>query len=126
MQPVDAIRSHWTLPGGYPTVCDMLFDNETPRYLPHLSHPEVLQMGLTPLGDSGWIETDNHLGRYHRHKLHTRGLLGERAYRCTPGSLPAQRELSMQLLKYLTGAQAQHYRLTGGICTAVWVISRLP
>ena len=91
----------------------MVFDNNRPRYLPHLAHPGVLQMGLTPLRDSPWIETDNHLGPYHRHKLDTRERIGERAYRTTAESVPAQRELAELLLHHLVNDQPESYRLEG-------------
>ena len=47
----------------------MIYDNARPRYLPHMAHPEVLLMGLSPLRETPWIETDTDIGRYHRHKL---------------------------------------------------------
>jgi hypothetical protein len=91
----------------------VLFDNEYPRYLPHLAHPGVLQMGLAPLRDAPWIETDNHLQRYRGHKLRTRERLGDRAYRATAGSLPAQQELASSLLHHLVRDQPDNYRLEG-------------
>ncbi len=91
----------------------MRFNNDVPRYLPHLAHPGVLQMGLTPLRDAPWIETDNHLGRYHRHKLATRERLGQCAYQASASSMPAQRELAESLLHHLVGDQPENYRLVG-------------
>lgn len=88
----------------------MLFDNNTPRYLPHLDHPEILQMGLAPLGSASWIETDNHIGAYHRHKLQQRQRRGDQVYRCTDGSLNAQLELADLLLAHLCTEQGQAYR----------------
>lgn len=92
----------------------MLYNNDAPRYLPHIRHPEVLQMGLSPLGNASWIETDNHLGHYHRHKLAQRTQLGERVYRATPGSLAAQRELAKNLFAHLTKDQPELYRQEDG------------
>lgn len=89
----------------------MLYDNRAPRYLPHMQHPEVLQMGLTPLGSGLWIETDTQLGDYHQHKLEQRALLGERVFRGTEGSLAAQRELAQHLLEHLTREQGELYRV---------------
>jgi hypothetical protein len=89
----------------------VLYDNNRPRYLPHLDHPEVLQMGLSPLGAAGWIETDNHIGAYHRHKLQQRHRLGDRVYRATAGSLDAQRELADLLLTHLSVDQDPLYRV---------------
>ena len=56
----------------------MLYDNRSPRYLPHMEHPEVLLMGLSPLGGESWLETDTDLARYRRHKLEQRELYGDR------------------------------------------------
>jgi len=95
----------------------MLYDNSRPRYLPHLAHPEVLQMGLSPLQEKPWIETDSDLGRYHRHKHRQRERYGERVYRADPGSTAAQRELARRLLGHLTGEQAHLYRLEEGTLT---------
>jgi hypothetical protein len=94
----------------------MLHDNRRPRYLPHLAHPEVLQMGLSPLQAKPWIETDSDLGRYHRHKHRQRERYGECVYRAAPGpgSTAAQRELARRLLRHLTEEQAQLYLLEGG------------
>ena len=72
----------------------MLPDNATPPYLPHLRQPGVLAMGLAPLGERPWIETDTQLPRYHAHKLRQRRALGERVYRALPTSRDAQLELS--------------------------------
>lgn len=92
----------------------MLLDNHRPRYLPHIKHPEVLLMGLSPLREQPWIETDEDLPQYYRHKLQQRQRHGERAYRATAGSLPAQQELSQQLLQHLNQDQAELYRLDKG------------
>lgn len=86
---------------------------QLPPYLPHLSSPEVLKMGLIPLADSQWIETDRQLPLFHRHKLAQRECLGERVYRASSDSMPAQRELSALLARYLCGQQAEHYALDG-------------
>lgn len=91
----------------------MLFDNAYPRYLPHLDHPEVLQMGLSPLGESPWIETDNDIGDYHRHKIEQRRRLGDGVYRARPDSLPAQRELAEMLSRHLCDDQGAQYRMEG-------------
>lgn len=91
----------------------MLYDNHAPRYLPHLQHPEVLQMGLAPLGNGLWIETDTQLGDYHQHKLEQRSLLGERVFRGTKDSLAAQRELAKHLMDHLTRDQDKLYRVEG-------------
>jgi len=92
----------------------VLFDNRRPRHLPHLTHPEILQMGLSPLGAGQWIETDNDLGRFHRHKLDQRARHGERVYRACVESLPAQRELAELLLQHLVQQQGALYRIGEG------------
>jgi hypothetical protein len=91
----------------------VLRDNRQPPYLPHLDNPEVLQMGLSPLGDGPWIETDSDLGRYHANKLRQRALHGDRVYRATEDSLPAQRELAALLLDHLCLEQPDNYTLQG-------------
>lgn len=89
----------------------VLFDNSRPRHLPHLTHPDILQMGLSPLGTGLWIETDNELGHYHRHKLDQRARHGDRVYRASPDSQPAQRELARLLLRHLVEDQDGLYRI---------------
>jgi hypothetical protein len=98
----------------HPSAIAELHDNSRPRYLPHLAHPEVLQMGLSPLQAKLWIETDGDLGRYHRHKHRQRERHGERVYRGDPGSTVAQRELAGRLLRHLSEEQGQLYRLEEG------------
>ena len=90
------------------------YDNDSPRYLPHMQHPEVLQMGLAPLGTADWIETDNHLAAYHAHKLRQRARLGEEVFRATSGSLPAREELATLLLEHLLTTQPDAYRREAG------------
>jgi len=92
----------------------VLYDNDSPRYLPHMQHPEVLQMGLAPLGSGQWIETDNHLATYYQHKLLQRSRLGEQVCRATPESLPAREELATRLLEHLLTEQAGAYRREAG------------
>jgi hypothetical protein len=87
-----------------------VFDNSRPRYLPHRTQPEVLAMGLSPLGKAPWIETDNDLPRYHRHKLRQREILGDSVYRATDSSVNAQAELAGLLLEHLTRRQPDCYR----------------
>ena len=88
----------------------MLFDNDQPRYLPHMDNPEVLLMGLCPMRDEAWFETDNHLARYYRHKLDYRQRYADRAYRATPSSELAQRELAALILEHLTTQQPALYQ----------------
>lgn len=92
----------------------MPYDNSKPRYLPHLDDARILRVGLTPLASGPWIETDNDLGLFHRHKMRQRELHGDRVYRVTADSLPAQRELAAILRDYLCVHQAAHYRVDGG------------
>jgi Haem-dependent oxidative N-demethylase, alpha subunit-like len=93
----------------------MIHSNRQPRYLPHLAHPEVLQMGLAPLAGANWIETDDDLAHYHRHKLSQRERLRECVYRAAPSSLPAQRELAEALLYHLCEQQGELYHLHDGV-----------
>lgn len=108
---VDNYRPNSSLAVPAAPITAVLYDNDTPRYLPHMDHPEVLQMGLSPLGSASWIETDNHLAAYHQHKLRQRRLHGDRVYRATAGSLAAQRELADRLLAHLSIDQGQLYRI---------------
>lgn len=89
----------------------MLYDNARPRFLPHIAHPTVLFMGLQPLGDKAWIETDNDIARYHSHKLQQRQQRGADVYRASDTSLAAQRELQTTLLHHLTREQPENYRI---------------
>ena len=91
----------------------MLYNNDLPRYLPHVKHPEVLLMGLSPLRGGNWIETDNHLGRYQRHKRLYREQYGERAYRCSASSIGAQQELKELLRHHLIAEQPDLYHWKG-------------
>lgn len=88
----------------------MLFDNQTPRYLPHIEAPHILHMGLSPLDAQRWIETDSDLPRYHGHKLAQRARLGDCCYRALPDSTDAQRELAERLRIHLTRDQGDLYR----------------
>lgn len=91
----------------------MLYDNSRPRYLPHVDKPQVLLMGLAPMADAPWVETDTDIGRYHRHKLAQRQARGDGVYRAQPRSLPAQRELRDALRGHLLAEQADHYQAAG-------------
>ncbi|NND68400.1 MAG: DUF3445 domain-containing protein [Halioglobus sp.] len=86
-------------------------DLRTPPYLPHLASGEVLQMGLSPLADAPWIETDSDLPRYHSHKLAERRRNEKAVYRTEAGSEPAQEELATLLLAHLTQEQPAWYEL---------------
>lgn len=58
-------------------------------------------MGLAPMGTTPWFETDDDIGRYHRHKLEQRALRGTDVYRASEASRPAQHELAQRMLTYL-------------------------
>jgi hypothetical protein len=104
----------------------MLPDTRTPRYLPHLHNPEVLQMGLSPLGEAAWIETDDGLGNFHRHKLRQRERYGDRVCRATAASLPARRELAAALLAHLRDDQGDYYRVEGDALVCPFAGIRTP
>ena len=70
-------------------------------------------MGLSPLAGNLWIETDNDLPRYHRHKLQQRQELGDRVYCASTASREAQRELAQMLQRHLVEEQADYYALQG-------------
>ena len=75
-----------------------------------MQYPEILQMGLSPLGDAPWIETDADLPRYHRHKLEQRALHGDGVYRVRDDSMAIQHELADALQHELTQLQPQCFR----------------
>jgi hypothetical protein len=79
----------------------MIYDNTYPRYLPHVEHPEVLLMGLSPMQSESWIEPDDSLPSYIQHKRTMRSLHGARVYMAKRSSLPAQQELSKNLRAHL-------------------------
>lgn len=91
----------------------VLFQNHSPRYLPHLKHPETLQMGLSPLAAKNWIETDTDLAHYHRHKIRQRQVEGDKVYRADAASIPAQLELAQLLLLHLGNDQKDLYQVEG-------------
>ncbi|PLW70169.1 heme-dependent oxidative N-demethylase family protein [Pseudohalioglobus lutimaris] len=92
----------------------MLYDNNRPRYLPHMDNPEVLLMGLSPMEPGAWIETDSEIHRYYQHKLQQRRLNAEAVYRASPASLPAQHELAQLLQNHLLKEQSGNYQLANG------------
>jgi hypothetical protein len=104
----------------------VLYDNSRPRYLPHLDQPEILRMGLSPLGGSAWIETDDDFPQFHAHKRAQRARLGAGACRALPSSMGAQRELAALLQRHLVAEQDGLYRETGGALEYVPTGLRLP
>ncbi|MEM8563773.1 MAG: DUF3445 domain-containing protein [Pseudomonadota bacterium] len=61
-------------------------------------------MGLRPLGETPWIETDDSWGDYHHNKLALRPVLDDKVYRADEHSMAAQEELAAMLLDHLTSA----------------------
>ena len=47
----------------------MLYSDAQPRYFPHLQEPQLLHMGLARIKLCDWLEPDDSLPRFHRHKL---------------------------------------------------------
>lgn len=97
-----------------------------PRYLPHMSQPAILQMGLRPLDSRRWIETDTDLPGYHSHKQAQRRELQDRVYRALPVSEDAQRELASALLAHLSAPQQTLYRSDGNTLIFTPTGLRLP
>ena len=91
----------------------MIYSNKEPRYLPHLKHPGVLQMGLSPMQAGAWIETDDSLPLYIQHKRSMRKLHGDRVYRAEQASLPAQLELGANLRAHLLDTEDGVYFTRG-------------
>lgn len=83
-------------------------------------------MGLSPLADAPWIETDDDWPRYHRHKLEQRRAFGLEACRGDPESMPAQRELAAMLLRHLSQEQRDLYRIDNGELVFLPQGTRLP
>ena len=71
-------------------------------------------MGLAPMEQTAWIETDSDIRRYHQHKLQKHKALAEAVYRVSPASIPAQRELSQLLLRHLCDEQSDNYAVKEG------------
>ena len=70
-------------------------------------------MGLRPLQQDGWIETDDSLPAYLEHKRSMRKLHGDRVYRFLPSSLPAQVELTQRLRAHLVETAGSVYSERG-------------
>ncbi|MEM6581989.1 MAG: DUF3445 domain-containing protein [Pseudomonadota bacterium] len=67
-----------------------------------MQQPEILKMGLRPIGETSWIETDDSWSDYHRNKLALRPVLDDKVYRADEHSTAAQVELAEMLLDHLT------------------------
>jgi hypothetical protein len=91
----------------------MLFDSSFPRYLPHLEQPGVLHMGLSRIETNAWIETDDAISEYHRHKL----ALGDRDFAAVFADAGdtehAQAELADLVEAHLLESHADSYRREG-------------
>lgn len=62
-------------------------------------------MGLSPMQENAWIETDDSLPLYIQHKRNTRALYGDRVYRAEAASIPAQLELRANLRAHLLNSE---------------------
>jgi hypothetical protein len=98
----------------------MIYNNTNPRYLPHIEHPHVLHMGLSPMQEDAWIETDDALPLYIQHKRNARELYGGRVYRAECASVPAQLELREKLRAHLLhGADSVYFIRDNTLCCSL-------
>lgn len=95
-----------------------MLSSDPPRYLPFLTEPRMLGMGLGKLDPAKWIEPDADLAGYHANKLQQRATLGDRVYAALPQSVPAQQELRELLLSHLLTQHAHIYQRNGDTLTA--------
>lgn len=67
-----------------------------PRHLPHLTHPEVVTVGMRPMG-SEWLEPAEDPAAMRVHKLERRETLGEAVYAYVPAGVEAACELAQRI-----------------------------
>jgi len=70
-------------------------------------------MGLEAIPSSAWIEPDDGLSAFYRHKVLQREQRGDEVYRALPSSIAAQREFRDLLLRHLLTDHADVYRRDG-------------
>lgn len=79
-------------------------------YLPFISAPQIVHMGLNRLSAHEWIQPCPQLPNYQHNKLCARRQLQERVFAGEERSLPAQRELAAMLLGHLLADHPGYYR----------------
>ena len=72
-----------------------------PPYLPFLTHPDVVHMGLAPLALECWIEPDSEFISYYENKKKLFTDCPEQVYLELPESLAAQKEFAERLSAHL-------------------------
>ncbi len=70
-------------------------------------------MGLVPLDRHRWLEPDELLPIFHRHKIELRERSGSDIYRARASSEPAQQELAALLLQHLIADHCRDYKRMG-------------
>lgn len=104
----------------------LIHDHRTIRYLPHMSEPEILHMGLAPMASDCWIEPDTAARDFYLHKQRQRQRLGDRVYRALPESEPAQRELAQLLATHLLRDHPGSYHQTDSRLEYIPAAAALP
>ncbi len=84
---------------------------KTPRYLPFIKHPALINIGASRIDSSDWIEPDNDFKRYYQNKSLQAEVNKSSVYLALDESLEAQEELSALLLKHLTIDHADSYSI---------------
>jgi hypothetical protein len=87
----------------------MLFDSHAPRYLPHLQQPGMLAMGLSRIEASAWIETDDAIGEFYRHKAALGAENFSGVYADAGNSEAAQEELARLMESHLLRDHSNFY-----------------
>ncbi len=73
---------------------------KAPRHLPHMTHPEVLTVGMRPMtGD--WLEPAENPAAIRAHKLERRQTLGRAVYAVCPEGLAGAQELAEKVNSWL-------------------------
>lgn len=84
----------------------------TPRYLPFIKHPALINIGASRIDSSEWIEPDSEFKRYYQNKYLQAEKNKSAVYLALEESLEAQAEFSALLLKHLTADHADSYSIS--------------
>lgn len=87
----------------------MLQHSKALSYLPFMSQPNWVHMGMGALPTCNWIEPDNEFLKYYHNKVALFEQNPERVYGELPESLTAQQEFAERLLEHLQTDHGEHY-----------------